>query len=256
MNPPITPQTPEPPMSPGTEAATSPNMTPNAPPSPIPAAIPSAGKPRGSKTTMYIAIAIAVPVLIVTGLVVFLTISKLQSNTKRVSTQPPVVATKKATVATVQNKYANCLNKTNLAALQGDAYTLKDIEGVYHVYGHTFFFKPDSLNYEFPDQVSEELANYKKAFPGVANKDWTIELQGQIKDITGAGNTAANKKLANDRANKVKDEFIKVGVAASRITILAPEVYDSTQIAPSDSDRNVSVDIMSRCSDTQIEPDN
>lgn len=242
---------------------TTPSPTPETPAPQIPSPTPDFNTPMGapapvksgSKKALWIALAVAIPVLIVAGAVIFNTISRAQSNAKKTSSQPAPASTAK-TPTTAKNKYANCLTKADLAKIQGDAYTLKDIEGVYYAYLPTFFFKPDSTTYEYADQVAEDLAGYQKVLPGLSDKDWTMELQGQIKDISGAGNTAANKKLANDRANKVKDEFVKVGVAASRIKLLEPEIYDSTQIAPDDSDRNVSANIQSRCADTQIEPDN
>lgn len=184
----------------------------------------------------------------------YFAITKSKKNTATESGSPRTTQT--ASTPSIANKYANCLSKADLTAIQGDTYTLKDIDGVYHVYGSSIFFKPDSTNYEYADQVADEFVNYKKAFASLTSKDWNIELKGQIKDINATGNSADNKKLANERAAKVRDEFVRAGVPTSRIKILEPEIYDVKEIKPGDSDRNVSIDIQSRCSDKQIEAGN
>ncbi len=242
---PPTPQVSSPPSSP-TTAPMQP-VAPNVPTAPI--------QSGGSKTGVWIAVGAGISILVLVVVAGFFVLNKTQNNSKK----DAVSANSSKTTSTPSastNKYANCLSKTDLTALQGDTYTLKDIDGVYHVYGSSVFFKPDSTNYEYADQVVEEFANYKKAFAGLTNKDWNIELQGQIKDVNGTGNSADNKKLANERAAKVRDEFVRAGVPTSRIKILEPEIYDVQQIKPGDSDRNVSIDIQSRCSDTQIEKEN
>ena len=216
---------------------------------------PTGSVSQGSKASVWIAVGAGIVILVMAVVAGFFVLNKSQGKTKTNAGSTNSSKTTN-TPSTSTNKYANCLSKADLTALQGDAYTLKDIDGVYHVYGSSVFFKPDSTNYEYADQVVEEFVNYKKAFAGLTNKDWNIELQGQIKDVNGTGNSADNKKLANERAAKVRDEFVRAGVPNSRIKILEPEIYDVQQIKPGDSDRNVSIDIQSRCSDTQIEKEN
>lgn len=237
------------------QPSTPPPTMPGVPPAnPLPVS-PTPTQQGGNKMVLWIAVGAGIVVLVlavVAGIFVF---NKSQKQTKKDTALSDSSKTT-GSPSTAANKYANCLTKADLTSLQGDPYTLKDIEGIYHVYGSSIFFKPDSTNYEYADQVAEEFVNYKKAFATLNGKDWNIELKGQIKDINATGNSADNKKLANERAAKVRDEFVRAGVPASRITILEPEIYDVKEIKPGDSDRNVSIDIQSRCSDKQIEAEN
>ena len=145
------------------------------------------------------------------------------------------------------NAIANCLRPNDYLAVRDKdslpEYYGADIEAT--TVGETIFFKPNSTDYEYPDQIAifdKYAAFYKKN----KEKSWTFEIQGQVKDVANSGNSADNNKLANDRAQKVKTELVSRGFDGGRITVLEPEVY-SSELGPDDSNRNVSMSLSSQC---------
>lgn len=145
------------------------------------------------------------------------------------------------------NVIANCLKSEDYSAV-------RDKESLPEYYdetskstsvSETIFFKPNSINYEYLNE-NEVFDKYAEFYRLNKAKSWVFELQGQIKDVDGSGNSPANKKLANDRAQKIKTELVSRGFDVSRIIILEPEVY-SAEFGADDSDRNVSMNLKSQC---------
>lgn len=219
--------------------------------SPMPNA-PQQTPPKSSGNLNLILIIIISVLVVVGGGVAAYFLLKPESKASKTNTTTTVVEDDDTeTVAT--NKFDKCLNKSELKALQGDGeYTLKDIDGKYYVY-ESFFFLPNSTEYKYPDIDNETFTRYATEFPKIASKEWKIYVRGQIKDVDGSGNTAANKKLANDRANRVKNDIIaKTGIPSSRFTLEEPEIFTG-DTGPDDSNRNVTLNIETQCSDKQIE---
>lgn len=90
------------------------------------------------------------------------------------------------------------------------------------------FFKPDSLEYSYPDVMEDE---YKRqaAFinsPVATGKEYTVHLTGSVyKDFT----TDPGKSLAMQRTEKVRAELIKHGVAASKVVADLPNRHEYGQ---------------------------
>ena len=207
--------------------------------------------PRKTRLTKTIVIVIITLVLIA-GAVAALLIFKSTKSSKNDDTKQVSDSQKKST-GKPQRDYSRCLTKTELASFDNDEYALKDVDGVYYQY-ESFFFLPNSTSYEYADQVEQDYARIKAFAAPLQDKQWLVSLKGQIKDVGGTGNSADNKKLANDRAAKVQADLIaKSGIQASRISIEEPEIYDVNEITPGDSDRNVSFTLSTQCADKQIE---
>lgn len=238
--------------------------TPDVPITPSPTAIPPAGspisplnKPKNNKKIIIVIIVILL--LAISGVAGALILKKdtNQPDTKKGiskndSTKKDATNISNNNTNTDDSKYANCLRPKDFNSiwdLDTDYYN-KEIEASLH--SEAFFFLPDSLSYSKPESEAElldELAKFHEKFHG---KFWTLTLQGQIKDVDGSGGSEANKKFANDRADKVKQELINKGFEASEIEILEPEIFDAS-LGTDDSDRNVSLLIESQCKPDKTE---
>ncbi len=107
-------------------------------------------------------------------------------------------------------------------------------------------YKPDSTEYADAAAAKASADKYASFYKTFKDRYWSIELQGEIKDIDKTGNSAGNVKLANDRANRFKNDLTSRGVAADKITISEPDISsaDSNQISNA---RNVTVRVTSQC---------
>lgn len=114
----------------------------------------------------------------------------------------------------VDNSISN--NNTTVANNVSDGMVLKLInEGYIAAYFDT--------NKRFPNTGSTDnlgfILNYLKTNPGKS-----VEMTGYADEV---GKTAYNQKLSSDRADNVKNIFVKAGIDASRLTIKANGVDDS-----------------------------
>lgn len=239
----------QPPQAPSTSPAPppAPDMLPGQVPSPVPS-----GSAKKARPLKMILIIVGI-VLLILGALTYVLLFKSMTSTNNDEAKQTATTEKPAASASSTVDYTKCLTKTELASFDKEEYTLRDIDGTYYQY-ETFFFLPNSTSYEYADQVEEDYAAIKEFAAPLKDKQWKIALKGQIKDVGGTGNSADNKKLANDRAAKVQSDLIaKAGIEASRIELEEPEIYDVNEITPGDSDRNVSFTLSTQCAAKQIE---
>ncbi|MEI6481074.1 MAG: hypothetical protein WCO19_02095 [Candidatus Saccharibacteria bacterium] len=216
-----------------------------------------APKSSGNKKLILI-IVILVAVIVGGGIFAYFALNK--DSKKSADTKPtPVVKTSKKpkiiTKAEPNADYANCLRPEDYQVFFGGdplakvEYYDPDTEAT--VIGNTIFFKPDSTEYDYDvgyainSNVSESLDPYGVFYKANKDKFWTLSIRGEIQDVDNSGPTASNKKLANDRADKIAQELISRGFDASRIKKLDPEINASYGL--SDSQRNVELELSSQC---------
>ncbi|MEI6481073.1 MAG: hypothetical protein WCO19_02090 [Candidatus Saccharibacteria bacterium] len=82
------------------------------------------------------------------------------------------------------------------------------------------FFEPDSLKESSFDSVYDDWAEFGTK---MAAKQWQFRLEGSTYGSDAASVTS--KKLASERAEKVKAALVKRGVSASKIVIDPPHDY-------------------------------
>ena len=95
----------------------------------------------------------------------------------------------------------------------------------------SIFFNRDS--YQFRD--SRDVKNLEELAKAAKANNYKINLRGTCDDATAT--SEYNKKLAENRCNKVKDELVKLGVAASNITI--DPVGGVHELTPAEHNRRV-----------------
>jgi len=132
-----------------------------------------------------------------------------------------------------------CLQDSDVAVLTGGQAYGTDMPDGYRVYvGDAVFFGANNTVYDFPDQVGTMLTQWGSFYSTNKGKEFTIHLKGKVHDST---NSAANDKLANDRAAKVKADMVAHGIKASVIVIDPPQTASASDSMG--SERNVDITI-------------
>lgn len=105
------------------------------------------------------------------------------------------------------------------------------------------FFKPDSVEEDSIIGIYDDWMDFAKRNE---NKQWKFRLEGSTFGADSA--TAASKKLANDRAERVVAQLVKRGLPKERIVIDPPHDYsDEEQDALSDIYRRVQLIVDPTC---------
>ncbi len=146
-------------------------------------------------------------------------------------------------------------NSTNSGAVAQSSQTCKELVGAdfqafylsaapdVSIYTDNAFFNADAVTYQFPSTTTAQYAKYA-AFHKSITKPYTIILKGSVyKDYQ----TQAGVQLAQQRAEKVKQELINVGIPAGNILIAAPQEYPYGQSTDPSVFRNVDIRIESNC---------
>lgn len=236
------------PYSPSQPTVTSP-VEPIASASPVQTPPP---KNSGNKKLIII-IVVLVVVILAGGVLALFTLGKDKKKSTDAKPTASTNATKEAKPevkikADPNADFARCLRPDDYKLFSdfGDTPNYYDQPTESTVLGEAVFFKPDSLEYEYPDQDVKTFAKFGKFYSTYKDRYWTLEIEGKIKDVDGSGNSAANIAFANQRASKIKDELIAQGFDKSRITMLEPDIY-TLDDGPIDSQRNTSITITSQC---------
>ncbi|MCA9326453.1 OmpA family protein [Candidatus Saccharibacteria bacterium] len=139
-------------------------------------------------------------------------ISKLLINTKgaATTTEPTATTSAPATAA------AGCLTVADLKA--ADVTNIDSLSIAQDL--ASFYFKADSTEYDSSYSNDFSLRDIAKTFESIKSKTFTLTVRGSVNDQNAS---AANDKLANDRAAKVKADLVAKGVSADRITIETPD---------------------------------
>lgn len=85
-----------------------------------------------------------------------------------------------------------------------------------------------------------DLVNLKEIAKVAKDGNYKIRLRGTCDSATGS--VASNQKLAENRCRKIKDEFMKLGIAESSIIVDA--VGGVSELVPTEYDRRVFVELM------------
>ena len=139
-------------------------------------------------------------------------VSNLLLNTKGGTTT--AVSEKTAPAATA----TGCLTVADLKAATDGSTNIESLDIPQTLGG--FYFKADSTDYD-PGYLNEfSLKQIGKIFAATKDKTFTYIIRGSVND---ENSSAANDKLANDRAAKVKADLVAKGVDAGRIVTEAPD---------------------------------
>ncbi len=159
-------------------------------------------------------------------------VTKFNLNTKTSSTD-----TTKKDETTQTTAATTCLT---VADLKASDITYIDTESLNAYIGtpgylETLFFNPDSTDYTYDDggQDFDKIAKIYKDHP---TKRYTFHLVASVHE---SASTAAGAALANQRAEKVKNELVSRGVPAERIEVMPTETSNYTD-AP-EIDRNIEI---------------
>lgn len=239
---PPSPDTSQPPVS-----VTQPPTTPTSPQPILPTTDSSSSK------KILVIVAMVVAVVAGGGVYAYTAISKNSDKTpaKTAAKSTGTSTTKKKVAAVDPNAdFARCLRPTDYQMFsEGDPnYKIEyyDVATESTVHGDTVFFKPDSVEFEYPDQITETLDPLGVFYTANKDKYWQFTIQGQIQDVDNSGQTASNKKLASDRADKIAQELVARGFDSARIKKLDPEILDASY-GIGDYQRNVTVEVSSQC---------
>lgn len=135
------------------------------------------------------------------------------------------------------NLPANCLTSKDLAnAGYAELDLYHDGESGLVSIEHMFFL-PDSTEYKYTIIADKYLQQVADIYLQNKNKSFTLTISGKVHEST---TSEVGRKLANDRANKVKNDLVAKGVPADIINIGEPTNATSGS-SDSTSDRNVSI---------------
>lgn len=257
---PVSPETPQPaaetnapssPVSPTTPITTPPET----PVSPQPI-LPSSDNSSSKKIILIFAIVAAI--FAGGGVYALMSFSKKSDKTlaKTAAKSSGTATTKdKPAKADPNADFARCLRPADYQMFSNGDPEFKieyyDVATESTVRGDTVFFKPDSVEFEYPDQMSDALDPFGTFYTTNKDKYWQLTIQGQIQDVDNSGQTASNKKLASDRADKIAQELVSRGFDSSRIKKLDPEILDASY-GLGDYQRNVNIEISSQCKPDKI----
>lgn len=114
-------------------------------------------------------------------------------------------------------------------------------------YSDTVFFEPDSVEYTYETIMPEFFQGYTAFNERAKDKSFYIHLSGSV---FGETDTAAGVKLANERAEKVKQGLVKAGIDTKKVKIGEPQKYDEGQQQDFNPEifRNIDLRIIPTCS--------
>ena len=130
-------------------------------------------------------------------------------------------------VNSLQEQLANCGGKT----VHDTIYQTITVDGEVITYPFSVFFNKGS--YELRD--GRDRINLQEIAQAAIDHNLKINLRGTCD--SGTASAAFNKTLAENRCNKVKNELVKIGVPADKITIEA--VGGVNELKPAEYDRRV-----------------
>lgn len=134
-----------------------------------------------------------------------------------------------------------CLTDSDVAPLTGgEAFGTDLFEGGRKYVGDTFFFNPDSTEYDFGDVTNDRIQKVADWYKNNSTKKFTINLKGKVYE---SSTTQQGLKLSNQRAEKIKSDLVSRGVSADVIVIDEPQKSSATY--GDGSERNVDLSILS-----------
>ena len=107
-----------------------------------------------------------------------------------------------------------------------------------YFYNNNLFFNADATSYVYPSQSAEKIQDFANFYKAKSNKAFTFHIRGSVNEQS---QTEVGKKLANERASKIKDALMAKGVPASRISIDKPVSVNNQNIT--EASRNVTLEI-------------
>lgn len=105
-------------------------------------------------------------------------------------------------------------------------------------YADSFFFTADSTSYQYADQAQTKIAKFADFYEKNSGKAFTYVLRGSVNEETQSD---AGKALAQQRADLIKNELMKLGVPSNRIEIGEPRSVANQYIVA--ASRNVDITV-------------
>lgn len=203
-----------------------------------PALTASTSQPQKSHLGLIIGIIIGIFVLIALAGVVYGVVNSANNKAKQLAAEQQ--ETKNDQISNGKNSTTpktGCVNANDLRDYFDLNVTTSDLEDTTYLNGMTIFFEADSSSvYSFPEQVPKDYDEFANFYTIYGAKTFNYHLRASTYEST-TSNTG--QKIAEERANKVKNELISRGVPADRIIIEEPTVstYDPEAM------RNVALDL-------------
>lgn len=185
-----------------------------------PPAGPLSSTPQKSKKLLFVVLAVVLVSFMIGGVVLALT-SKPTKKTDTNTTQKKQTDSKddktnqqdglvcKEFVPDEFEVIVNCaLDKTD-----GFFVTYKTKSGKYNIF-FKYLFAKNGKNYDSPATVERSIQSVVRFNEQNKERKWSLSLSGSF-----AEDTEANRKLANERTEKVKTDLIKAGIPESRFVI-------------------------------------
>ncbi len=214
-------QSPTPEPVPTPAPSPTPTTTPPVYPAPIMPATSANSSSKTSKLPLIIAL-IVIGLLLVGGAAY-----ALMANSKTATTITPT--SEKTPSIAVKGTGPKCLNLNDFPTEAANTYAFS--QGV--------FFKPDTIVYEFPDQLDTTLTPIVNSYNKFKDRKFKISVSGSVRQ--GDNKSQA---LAKARAQKVVDELVKRGIPANILYIADPKDSSSdlnSPLASDSSNRNAAI---------------